>query len=133
MSAKELSDLRILAVDDDPFMLRILKATLNRIGVENVVTKETAPEALTYIQEADQPISAILCDLNMPEMSGIEFITELASSGYKGGIAVISGADEESIHLAQKAVDGKDIQILGALKKPVKAEDLGNLLAQVLS
>lgn len=67
-------DGRILVVDDDPMVGTTLRRVLERDHEVTVV--ESAREALTLIG-AGQRYDVILCDVMMPQMTGIELHTEL--------------------------------------------------------
>lgn len=61
----------LAAVDDDPSTLSALERLLRRDGYELRAT--TRPrEALDWV--ASGVVSLVLCDLRMPEMSGLRFI-----------------------------------------------------------
>ncbi|WP_224240500.1 ATP-binding protein [Hyalangium gracile] len=66
---------RILAVDDEQLVLNALKRTL---GSEHDVTVFTRPQAALAWLEQGQPCDLILCDLMMPEMTGMDFHAELS-------------------------------------------------------
>jgi PAS domain S-box-containing protein len=66
---------RVLVVDDEPFVLRTLERILS--PVHEVAVAGSAPEALGRI-DAGVEFDAILCDVMMPVMSGIQFQAELA-------------------------------------------------------
>lgn len=74
MSSKELF---ILVVDDSPTMRRIIKNTLERIGHKNSVEAANGKEALEMLKLHD--VNFIITDWNMPEMNGLEFVTEIRS------------------------------------------------------
>ncbi len=62
---------RILVLDDDPDMLRLVADKLDRTGFE-VVTASSGRQALDLIERHGLPHLAIV-DINMPGMSGFEF------------------------------------------------------------
>ena len=65
---------RILFVDDEPLLTRLGGEFLRRIGYESVTA--TCPvDALCKFQESH--FDAVITDLNMPKMSGIEFARAL--------------------------------------------------------
>jgi DNA-binding response OmpR family regulator len=64
--------MRILAVDDDPFILDLIPLVCAKAGFVDVVTAASGQEALALIRNADQPFDCLLLDLDMPEMDGIE-------------------------------------------------------------
>jgi PAS domain S-box-containing protein len=67
--------IRILAVDDEPLVLNALRRTL---GSEHQVTLFNRPQDVLKWLEKGEPWDLILCDLMMPEMTGMEFHAELS-------------------------------------------------------
>jgi len=65
---------RILLVDDEPFILRVVTLVLGK--EHEVVARESAVEALTLIKSGER-FDLILCDLMMPQMTGEELHAEL--------------------------------------------------------
>ncbi|MBA84688.1 response regulator [Thalassobius sp. S69A] len=64
--------MKILAVDDDPMVLDLLKGSLPPAGYPDVTTANSAAEAMEIVQNADRPFDCFLLDIQMPQMSGIE-------------------------------------------------------------
>jgi len=66
----------ILLVDDDDATNYINQLIIARAGVEQVIATENGREALLYLHENqfDNPVDLILLDLNMPIVSGWEFL-----------------------------------------------------------
>ncbi|MEJ2902794.1 LytTR family DNA-binding domain-containing protein [Pedobacter panaciterrae] len=68
--------LRIVVVDDEPLALEILDGYLKRIdNVHSVSLFANTREALRFLQ--NQPVDVLFIDIEMPEMTGIEFLNEL--------------------------------------------------------
>lgn len=65
---------RVLVIDDEPAVLRALGMVLQRRGF-TVDTASSAKDALKQIPQ--QRYHAILSDIIMPEMTGVEFLREL--------------------------------------------------------
>jgi len=59
-------------------MRRIIKNTLERLGHRESVEAGNGKEALQQLEE--HPINFIITDWNMPEMNGLEFVTELRTT-----------------------------------------------------
>jgi len=70
---------KILVVDDSPTMLRILANTLEKAGYPNIVQAENGTEGLAILAK-DLEVNLILSDWNMPEMTGLEFLSKVKSS-----------------------------------------------------
>ena len=61
-------------IDDDPDDQEIFKHVLNRIGFdENLRQFATCAEALKYLRATQEKPFLIVCDINLPEMNGLEF------------------------------------------------------------
>jgi PAS domain S-box-containing protein len=72
-----LSDTHVLAVDDDPDALRLLKEILEAVGA--TVTTATSSRAALEIVATDRP-DVLVADLGMPLMDGFELIQRLRTS-----------------------------------------------------
>jgi PAS domain S-box-containing protein len=72
-----LAGVRVMAIDDEPDALGLLRAVLEAAGAE-VFTTSSGLDALDRIAEV-QP-DALVVDLGMPQMDGFEFITRLRAS-----------------------------------------------------
>ena len=66
----------ILLVDDDDATNYINQLVIARAGVKQVIATENGREALLYLHEHQyiNPVDLILLDLNMPIVSGWEFL-----------------------------------------------------------
>ena len=123
-------ELRVLAVDDDPFALRIARHMLGGLGVASVIGCESGQAALDALASDREPIDLILLDLNMPGMDGIEFIRRLVAGRYEGGIVLLSGEDESTLQAAESLIRAHRLRAVGHLRKPVQPGQLASLLEQ---
>ena len=64
--------MKILAVDDEPIFLDLLRATLYQLGFDDVETASSGSDAIRMIQEPDASYDCFLLDIQMPEMDGVE-------------------------------------------------------------
>lgn len=70
--------MRVLATDDDPIILEILSQFLIAVGPHEVVTAESAIDALALLADSDTaPFDCFLNDIQMPEMDGIELARQI--------------------------------------------------------
>jgi EAL domain-containing protein (putative c-di-GMP-specific phosphodiesterase class I)/ActR/RegA family two-component response regulator len=128
-SDSERQAISFLAVDDDAFMLKAISRTLQALGYDRVLTFRSGAAALSHLDREVAP-EVILCDLNMPEMDGVEFLRNLARIGYGGSIVVISGEDKRILGTAENLARAQRLDILGYLQKPVKIDALREILAR---
>jgi two-component system, chemotaxis family, protein-glutamate methylesterase/glutaminase len=67
--------LRVLVIDDSAYVRKVVKEILSRSPfVEVVGTARYGREALDLVEELNPDV--ITCDLNMPELDGVEFVRE---------------------------------------------------------
>jgi two-component system chemotaxis response regulator CheY len=118
--------MRILLVDDSKAMRMIVMRQLRQIGYgdSEFIEANNGREALDMIM-ADAP-SLVLCDWNMPEMSGIELLTALNSNkvSLPFGFVTSEGTPE-----MRKLAEDAGARFL--VSKPFTADDLEQALAGI--
>jgi len=119
--------LHILLLDDEPFMLKLLARMLARQGCANLSLADSGAAGLAVVR-GDAPPDLILCDLNMPEMDGIEFIRRLVEHDYHGSLILVSGEDSRLLQAASQLARAHGLLLLGHLGKPVLPDQLAQLL-----
>lgn len=124
------STVRIMLLDDEPFMLKLIGHQLTSLGYAAQSPFSSGAAALEALTGMDEPPDLILLDLNMPEMDGLEFVRHLVDRRYAGHLVLISGEDERMLQAAGRLVEAHQIKTLGHLQKPVSSSALGALLAR---
>ncbi|HND36866.1 MAG TPA: EAL domain-containing response regulator, partial [Nitrosomonas sp.] len=124
------STIKILILDDEPFMLKLLARMLANQGFVHVVCCNNGNDALAQLNVESTRPDLILLDLNMPEMDGIEFIRYLVERQFTGSLILVSGEDERMLKTTERLVQAHKIAVLGYLQKPVKPDALLAMLAQ---
>ncbi|OIQ70035.1 phytochrome-like protein cph2 [mine drainage metagenome] len=120
--------MKILLLDDEPYVLRLLTHQLAKLGFSEVIPHERAQDALALLEKNMGAIGLVFCDLQMPEMDGVEFVRHLARIGYAGGLVMVSGEDDRILKTAEKLALAHRLNVLGALHKPVSPEQLWQVL-----
>jgi two-component system, OmpR family, KDP operon response regulator KdpE len=106
---------RILVVDDDPQIRRVLKVTLTGQGFE-VDDAKNGDAALEKLREAR--FDLVLLDINMPGMSGLE-VCRAIRSGSEIAIIMLTVRDDES-----DTVQALDAGADDYVTKPFKPSEL---------
>jgi len=125
------SDIEILLLDDDDFILRLFTRMLENLGYTRIMAFDRGLKALEWMDSLSAGPDVVLLDLNMPEMDGIEFVRKLMERGYAGNLILVSGVDERMLESVARLIQTHKIRILGHLHKPVEPERLASLLEEV--
>lgn len=115
---------KILVVDDEPFVLKVLVRQLTQLGYEDILSYEHAQEALAALECGDHHVDVVFTDLQMPGMDGVEFLRQLVQRGYDGQVVLISGEDARILKSAEKLAYSRGLRVLGSLAKPATREQL---------
>ena len=106
---------RILVVDDEPQIRRVLRTTLTASGYE-VLDARTGEDALETLR--DSRFSLILLDMNMPGMGGLETCRQIRESS-EAAIIMLTVRDSE-----QDKVDALDAGADDYITKPFSTPEL---------
>lgn len=119
----------ILVVDDSKtirsIIVKILKLTKLEIG--EIFQAENGQEGLDCLK--DNWIDLILSDLNMPVMSGIEMVSEMAKDGLLKDIPVVVISTDGSVKRIEEL---KEKGIREYIRKPFTPESLSEVIDRVL-
>ncbi|MCE9688080.1 EAL domain-containing response regulator [Shewanella sp. AS16] len=122
----------ILIIDDDPFAIKLLRQQLNRLGFKAVTQTERAADALVLMQNNSHCFDMIFCDLQMPEMDGIELVRNLAEIGSVSRLVLVTGEDKRILQTAELLAKAHGLAVVGALNKPVSPQQLRQVFQQDL-
>lgn len=122
--------LRVLLVDDDEFVLSIVKRQLQSLAVGSVSTAGNGNEARELLTHNDA-FHLIICDLMMPDSDGVELLREIASLQPDTAIILMSSADRRVLNTAEGIATERGLKVLGTLPKPVTQQALHRLLDQL--
>ncbi len=107
----------VLVVDDDPDLLAVTKAIIERFTNFTVITATTGKELLEIM--STRTVDVIVLDDSMPEMSGRECFRTLRQRSVYVPVIFLTGRGTDAIRSEQMALGAFDF-----LDKPVKAKDL---------
>jgi YesN/AraC family two-component response regulator len=108
---EKLKQLKLLFVEDEEDLLQIISDTLTKLQA-NFVTAKNGSEALEVIEQ-NPDIDAVITDINMPYMNGLDMIKEINERGIELKIVIMS-AHTESEYISK----AKEYGINDYLLKP---------------
>ncbi|MCF6199905.1 MAG: EAL domain-containing protein, partial [Hyphomicrobiaceae bacterium] len=128
MTAQALAPSDVLIIDDDPLLLVVAESYFRAKGSKNIRTAQDGLVALKVLDELEVQPGLILCDLNMPNIDGLQFLRLLKQQDYDGPVAILSSEHQSIISMAEKLAKTHDLNIVAALSKPLKPIELDNIL-----
>jgi DNA-binding response OmpR family regulator len=102
MGFSDTGQTKILIIEDDNYMQLILKKFLGKSYELEICP--SALEALSFLQNGNIP-DLIISDLNTPNLSGLEFITQMHSSDFFKSIPVVIVSGEDSSEIRVKCLN----------------------------
>jgi len=128
----DLKSLRILVIDDEDFIRRLIARVLYELEINNVTEARDGGEALKFIKQSPTGFDAIICDLEMPNVNGIEFVRQLRSDDD------VSKSQTPVLILTGHSMEGKikevvELGIHGFLAKPVSKGTLEKRLIDAVT
>lgn len=119
---------RILVVDDDPSVARILTRVAQNMGFEATAVIE--PDQVVAGVERLRP-DLILLDLSMPGLDGVEILRALAAARSRAQVCLISGADQDILDAARALGDELGLQMAKPLHKPLGRDQIERALRAI--
>jgi DNA-binding LytR/AlgR family response regulator len=113
--------LRVVVVDDEPLALEVLEGYLNKMeGIQSVTLFSNAKDALAYL--LNQKADVLFLDIEMPEMTGIEFLEKLSDPP----LTIFTTA------YRTYAFEGFELGVIDFLLKPISFGRFSAAIAKVL-
>jgi two-component system, chemotaxis family, chemotaxis protein CheY len=118
-TSKELLQNKILIVDDVLSMRSLTKAILRDAGFTYVFDAPDGQEALKLMQKVK--VNMVICDWNMPVMSGLSFFKAVQEEPKLAGTPFIMLTSSSEISKVKEAIDAG---VKAYIIKPYKPADL---------
>lgn len=116
------NDVRILIVDDDPMLRKLLRSTLQSLDHANILESGSGQEAVALCQQ--NPLDLVFLDIEMPgEMNGIDVLNELRKDARPVSIIMLTAYSTIS-NVRQAAAN----KVNGFLIKPLNPERIEKAL-----
>ena len=120
----------LMIVDDSATMRKIIMRTMRMSGLDFNSTEEAGngKEALEKLNKG--PVDIILCDINMPEMNGMELVKKIRELGSCANTKIIMVSTESSQDLIDNVIaDGAN----GYITKPFTPEKFQEKLSPFMN
>ena len=132
MEEVDIKKLSVLVIDDQSFVRQLFGRLLEELGVEKVSLATDGAEGLKLLDDSVDGFDLIICDLEMPNMDGFQFVRKLrdkAPSKNAGTpVLIVTGHSEQDS--VKSAVE---VGIHGYLVKPISKQALEKRIIAALS
>lgn len=108
--------MKLLIIEDDIIQATKLKLSLMALGYHHIVLTRDAQSALEICQK--QAIDFIICDINLPDMDGIQFLANLSNHSLDIGIAIHSAMREDVVELTTNMCIVAGFKFVDTINKP---------------
>ncbi len=125
MTARD--DTLVLVVDDEPVIRRVLRRTLERASFR-VIEAEHGAEALAIIRSGEHNVAALLSDVTMPIMGGVELVEHVHRDAPGLPIVLASG-----LHGRAELTEQLGDRVHGYLEKPYTASSVVAVVTDALA
>jgi two-component system chemotaxis response regulator CheY len=125
---KKLADLRVLLVEDQAESRALLKGMLGELGITQIYEAGDGKKGLQFVDSAFDFIDIILCDWNMPSMTGIEFLRQVRSTGADIPFMMITGRSDHN-----SVIEAKNFGVSGFIRKPYSPTQIEAKLRVIVS
>ncbi len=126
---KTIAHARILVAEDNEDSAQLLMDVLLDMGIKQVDRAKDGMEAFDRIKRAEEPYHIILCDWDMPELSGLQVLGKAkASNTLRGSHFVMVTAMTDAPRIKQAVQQG----INDYIAKPVDIDILENKVLTAL-
>ena len=118
---------RLVIVDDDAGMQSLLSEVFTSEGY-SVTTFSDGPEALSKLAQPGCQVDAVVCDLNMPRMNGLDFLVLTRNFKTPPPTIIISAFGTQAV-----ARDAFGSGAFAFLAKPFQLTTLSELIRRAVS
>lgn len=127
----KIDELNILVVEDDDFQREMLVNLFRSLGVRSISGATNGKQALEVLRRPGSGMfDIVMCDLNMPQMDGMEFLRHMGEARYNSAVIINSAMDGKLLSSVGKMSRMYGIRLLGTIEKPVLLTKLREILSK---
>lgn len=124
---------KILVVDDSGVQRKMIIGIIKKAGFENEIMEAGDGEQAIQVLGANfQDIGLVLCDWNMPKMSGLEFIEGVAKVPPVAKIPIVMVTTEGTEDKIKQAYEAHS-NLAGYVAKPFSPDQLKTAIMPILA
>lgn len=114
---------RVVIIDDEAAFAETLTKMVKGLGFDVTVSTDARSSYTFELKTSD----VVFVDVLMPNVTGLQVLQKLAQQKAKSSIVLMSG-HLERLDEAEKLARNLDLNLIGALAKPFRLEDVKDVL-----
>ncbi len=119
---------RVVVIDSEPSFAETLKKMLEGFGYEVATATDAVTRAALDLKASD----IVFVDIRTPKLKWHELLQQLARQNAKAAI-VMMGKQYEPLEEAEKFARRMNLNLIGAMEKPFRLDDLRDILPAAAS
>lgn len=117
--AEGLDKLKILIVDDQPDARAMVRGMLAEMGITQIFEANDGRQAMSFTDAAMDMIDVVICDWNMPKMTGIDLLRQMRTVMPEMPFLMLTGrGDIDSV------AEAKSCGVTAYIRKPFSPANL---------
>lgn len=125
--------LKVMIIDDDEFQIEFVSELLNELGISQIVSASGGKSGLDIFDKKSEKPDLLICDIQMPDIDGFEFMRALGERNFQGGVVLMSGQGARVLYSASLVAQLSRQNFLGTIEKPMQKTALEKAISQLLN
>ncbi|CAH1543329.1 Diguanylate phosphodiesterase [Vibrio harveyi] len=117
--------MNILIVEDDRLQATNLKILLNRLFEGTITIVHRGAEVATICET--QPVDLMFCDIDLPDINGVNLLSNLAESARLKGVVILSAMSQDVVEITYNMCLSAGYGFVRALTKPISHQQLNQI------
>ncbi|WP_439886104.1 EAL domain-containing response regulator [Pseudomonas sp. MBLB4123] len=122
----------MLIVDDSELQRRFIAEQCRTLGIADIVEAVDGFDAIAQLR-SNPRIEAVILDLEMPGMDGVQVLHEMAKLGLAPPVVLATARESELLNVVESMGKTLGLRLLGGLQKPIVQEQLLSCLGRVVA
>ncbi len=120
--------MNVLIVEDDRLQATNLKILLNRLFEGTITVVHRGSEVATVCEA--QPIDVMFCDIDLPDINGVNLLSTLAESSRPKGVVILSAMTQDVLEITYNMCLSAGYEFVRALTKPISNQQLSQIFGE---
>lgn len=119
-----MNTLSVLIIEDSKAQRLFMVDLCRQMGITEIAEADNGRSALAVMDGRPEPFDLLICDLEMPDIDGIELINLLSARNIRSGLIIASGRERSLLSAVELMASTEGLYVLGALQKPIAETEL---------